>query len=391
VSERAAITPKVLQWGRESARVSLEDAASKVGVSPEKLEEWESGETQPTIRQAQTLAKAYKRPFALFFLPEIPKDFQPLQDYRRKGSEPLGTASLFIIREIQQKQAWIRDINEDLDERCDFVGRFSTSDAPETVASDILATLQITPGEFGNVSAIRAWVDKAEANGIYISRTSFIHSKLTLDSDEIQGFAIADSYAPFVFINSDDFDAPQLFTLVHELVHIWIAATGISNTAHPDDFDKGGVNYIELYCNEVAAIALIPNAVIYGLPKSSLLSLEALSVVAKRLGVSSLAMLVRLYRAKLISLETYRYLRQQADERYQAFLRREEEKRLERAQKENQGGPNYYLIQVNRNGRLFTQTVLDAYREGSIEPTYASRLLNVHATKFPKLEEQLYR
>ena len=235
MADKAYITPNVLRWARESARMSEEVAASKVSVTVEKLKEWEEGTNQPTIRQAETLAKAYRRPFALFFLPEIPRDFQPLQDYRRKSAKPLGTASIFIIREIQQKQAWIRDVYEDNREsKLPFVGKYSLRDNPRKVAEDILTTLDIHPLDYSSENPIKEWIDKAESKGIFISRTSFIHSRLLLDSEEIQGFTIADPYAPFVFVNSEDWDAPQLFTLVHELAHIWIAESGISNEIGPD-------------------------------------------------------------------------------------------------------------------------------------------------------------
>lgn len=101
MSDKANITPNVLKWARESARMTEETAAAKVLVAVAKLLEWESGDSQPTIRQAQTLAKAYKRPFALFFLPDIPRDFQSLQDFRKKNSKSLTTSSIFIIHEMQ--------------------------------------------------------------------------------------------------------------------------------------------------------------------------------------------------------------------------------------------------------------------------------------------------
>jgi len=82
--ERAFVTSKVFIWARESANIAEDIAAIKVGVTVKKFKEWEAGESFPTIRQAQALAKLYKRPFALFFLPEIPNDFQPLQDFRKK-------------------------------------------------------------------------------------------------------------------------------------------------------------------------------------------------------------------------------------------------------------------------------------------------------------------
>ena len=197
MADKAYITPKVLKWARETARMYEETAADKVSVPVERLKEWEGEISQPTIRQAETLAKAYRRPFALFFLPEVPRDFQPLQDYRRKTAKPLGTASIFIMRDIQQKQAWAKDVFEENNEvPLSFVGRFSLNDNPAIVANDIINTLQVYPPKYSIDSPIKEWIDKAEAKGIFISRTSFIHSRLTLDSKEIQGFAIADPYAP---------------------------------------------------------------------------------------------------------------------------------------------------------------------------------------------------
>ncbi|MGX5857508.1 helix-turn-helix transcriptional regulator [Dyadobacter jiangsuensis] len=199
MADKAYITPIVFKWARESAKISAEIAASKVNIPSERLLEWEAGTSQPTIKQAQTLAKAYKRPFALFFLPDIPRDFQPLQDFRRSDSKALSTGSVFIIREIQQKQAWISETNRENSERkYPFVGRFTVKDNPAEVAQDILNTLGISPGKYPNGNAVKEWIEKAEAKGIFVSRTSFINSHLTLDSDELQGFAIADPYAPFV-------------------------------------------------------------------------------------------------------------------------------------------------------------------------------------------------
>lgn len=392
MADKAFITPNVLKWARESARMTEETAASKVSVSVDKLKEWEDGISQPTIRQAQTLAKAYKRPFALFFLPEIPRDFQPLQDFRKKGSRLLSTSSVFIIREIQQKQAWIRDVSEESDEgQLPFVGRFSINNNPTDVANDILQTLKINPAAYKTDNPIKEWIDAAESNRIFISRTSFIHSRLKLDSEEIQGFAISDPYAPFLFINSDDWNAPQLFTLVHELAHIWIAETGISNQIAPEIKNKDKFHPVELFCNEVAANALIPESIIGNLDKNTFSNSKEVFKTAKLLGVSSFAFLVRALNLDLISISTYQKLKHEADIEYNAFLKREAEKKEKQREKEKPSGPNYFLLQLNRNSRLFTQTVLDAYRGGFIEPTQASSLLNVQVNKFQKLEAQLYR
>ncbi|MFN9303893.1 MAG: ImmA/IrrE family metallo-endopeptidase [Candidatus Kapaibacterium sp.] len=386
------MTPNVLKWARESASMTEETAAAKVSVTVDNLKEWEAGTTQPTIRQAQTLAKAYKRPFALFFLPEVPRDFQPLQDFRKSGSKTLTTSSIFIIREIQQKQTWISDVySENQEEKLAFVGRFSINDNPQTVAKDILNPLKINPVFYKTDNPIKEWIDAAETNGIFVSRTSFIHSRLKLDSEELQGFAIADPHAPFVFINSDDWNAPQLFTLVHELAHIWIAETGISNEVEPDLKHKDKFHPVELFCNEVAANALMPREIVLSLDSTFFQTSKNVFKVAKQLGVSSFALLVRALNLNIISTPTYQKLKKQADIDYAEYLKREAEKKAKQNEKNKSGGPNYFLLQLNRNSKLFTQTVLDAFRGGFIEPTLASNLLNVQVNKFPKLESQLFR
>ena len=392
MANKAYITAKVFKWARESAKMTEEIAASKVAVPIEKFKEWENGNDYPTIRQAQKLAKAYRRPFALFFLPDVPNDFQPLQDFRKAGSKELSTPSIFIIREIQQKQAWIRDVNEENNEnKVSFIGKYSIKDNPKIVAQDILNELNINPLNYSSNNPILEWIDKAESNGVFISRTSYIHPRLKLDSNEIQGFAIADSYAPFVFINSDDWNAPQLFTLVHELAHLWISETGISNDIEPSIKNINEYNPIELFCNEVAANALIPIEFIENLDDKAFDYAKEVFKNAKSIGVSSFALLVRALNLNIISLSVYKNLKHQADIEYNEFLKREENKKLKQKQKEKQGGPDYFLLLLNRNSRLFTQTVLDAFHGGAIEPSLASNLLNVQVNKFPKLEAQMYR
>jgi Zn-dependent peptidase ImmA (M78 family)/DNA-binding XRE family transcriptional regulator len=388
VADKAYITPEVLKWARESARISPEEAAKKVAVPAEKLLEWEAGTNQPTIKQAESLANAYKRSFALFFLPEVPVDFQPLQDFRRAASH-LTTASLFIIRDIQQKQAWLRETFEDAGEgKLPFVGRFNISSDPQKVAMDILSTLQINPGYYENQNPIREWIDKSEAKGIFISRTSFIHSRLKLNSDELQGFTIADDYAPFVFINTDDWAAPQLFTLVHEIAHIWIAQSGVSNHVEADIKPKDKSHPVEVFCNEVAANALMPSDIMQSI-KTVFTSSRNVFNAARKLGISSFALLVRALRMNIISFSEYDILKKEADAEFQSYKAKEEERKAK--QKEKEGGPNPYLLKINRNSRLFTQIVIDGFRGGTIAPTQASSLLNTQVNKISKLEAILYK
>ncbi len=387
LAEKAYITPKILRWARESAKMTLENAASKVNKTAEQLNAWEEGSEYPTIKQAEKLAKAYKRPFALFFLPEVPNDFQPLQDFRKSDSKELTTGSIFIIREIQQKQNWLSEVMEESGEhKLSFIGKYSLQNSPEEVAGDILTTLEISRNFSGQGSLVKYWVDQIEAKGIFVSRTSFIHSRLLLDKDELQGFVIADLYAPFLFVNSQDWDAPQLFTLIHELAHLWIAETGISNDV---EIDSKNSNPIERFCNEVAANVLMPKDLIRSIDTQIYSNSKSVFKAAKLLGVSSFAFIVRALNLSLISMSQYQTLKTQAQKDFNEFLIREEEKKQKAKQKE--GGPNPYLLRVNKNSRSFTQYVLDAFRGGNIEPTQASTLLNTSINNFQKLELQIYK
>jgi Zn-dependent peptidase ImmA (M78 family)/DNA-binding XRE family transcriptional regulator len=391
VAEKAYITPKVLKWARETARLSLEQAAKKVaGLTPERLTNWEEGVEQPTIKQAETLAKAYRRPFAMLFLPDVPYDFKPLDDFRRTGSKELTTAAEFIIRDIRQKYSWISELQRENEEPAlPFVGRYTVNDEPSVVALDILHTLAINPEAYTEKEPIREWMSKAETAGIFISRTSFYHSRLKLDSDEFQGFAIADSHAPFVFINTDDWDKAQLFTLVHELAHIWIAATGISGEIDPRTAHAPNTNPIERFCNAVAAHALMPDRVMASLNASQFSDSRSIAQIAERYGVSSWALLVRAHGRGLVSDAGYRSMKTILDREFNEHVRALAEKN--KVKEGSKGGPNPYLLRLNKNGRLFTQIVLDAFRGGVIQPTLASSLLNTPVNNFSKFEAIMYR
>ena len=318
MAEKAYITPKVLKWARETARLTPEQAARKVtGLSPERLAKWEDGTEQPTIKQAETLAKAYRRPFAMLFLPDVPYDFTPLDDFRRSGSKELTTSAEFIIRDIRQKHSWISELQRENEEpTLPFVGRFTVNAEPRIVAQDILSTLSIDPEAYTEREPFREWMVKAEAAGIFISRTSFIHSRLKLDSDEFQGFAIADPHAPFVFINTEDWDKAQLFTLVHELAHIWIAATGISSDIEPGTAQAPNTNPVERFCNIVAAHALMPDRVMASLNPAQFTHSGSISQIAERYGVSSWALLVRAHGRGLVTNAGYHSMKATLDKEW---------------------------------------------------------------------------
>ena len=386
MSDKVSITPVVLKWARESAKISIETAATRIGVPCAKLVEWENGFQKPTVKQAESLAKIYRRPFAIFFLPEVPTDFQQPQDFRRNDSIPLGSASTIIIREIQQKQNWLSEFYRESGERpLGYVGKYALNSDPNEVAKNILETLNINAINPSPENRLKVWIKCAEAKGIFVSRTSFIHSRLKLNADEIKGFAIADPYAPFVFVNSGDWDNSQLFTLIHELAHIWIAASGLSNYKDTDfrNFDK--FHPVELFCNEVAACVLMPEAIFESMDDKIFYSGRTVFEFAKKFGVSSYAFILRAFNLKRITLAKYNSLKDEVDTEFKAFVLQEDQNKRKEIAKGKRAGPNYYTLLVNKNGHSFTKVVLDSYNGGRIQPTLASDLLNTKTNNFSKM------
>jgi Zn-dependent peptidase ImmA (M78 family)/transcriptional regulator with XRE-family HTH domain len=393
MADKAMITPKVLAWARTTAGMTIDVSAAKASVEISRLMQWEKGEAYPTMHQAELLAKAYRRPLALFFLPDIPYDFTPLKDFRAQKSGPLSTASIFIIREMQQKQEWISaSLRENGEKPLPFIGKYTTKNSPTVVANDILETLGISPGFYSSEAVMKQWIRKAEDHGIFISRASFIHSHLLLDSEEMQGFAISDPYAPFVFINSEDWASPQLFTLVHELAHLWIATSGISNDIEQNTIGRSNIHPTELFCNEVAAHALMPKSYMEILSENTFSDEDKVVQESQKLGISSFAFLLRAKNMNIITEHKYSTLKRKLDIGFKKFLEREATKKAtaKLKTKEKSGGPNANLLLTYRNGLLFTKIVIDAFRGGQLPPTEASNLLNTKVSNFWKLEAFLW-
>lgn len=117
-----------------------------------------------------------------------------------------------------------------------------------------------------------------------------------------------------------------MFTLVHEIAHIWIAETGISNEIEPELQDKDKFHPVELFCNEIAGNSLMPKEKVVNLTPSTFKDSKEVFKAAKQFSVSSFALLVRILKLDLISTETYLKLKRQVDYDFTEYLRKEEEK-----------------------------------------------------------------
>ncbi|MFA8342597.1 MAG: ImmA/IrrE family metallo-endopeptidase [Rhodothermaceae bacterium] len=387
MSDKAFITPEVLKWARETAKFSIPEIAHKMKVQVSQIENWEAGVEYPTISQAENLSKRYKRALAVFFLPEPPTDFETLRDFRRKDLQgEFSTALTFILREIQIKQSWMTEtLEEEGEVKLDFIGKFSIKNSTEDVANNIKEVLGI--GSFPrDRDILKSWIEKVEKKRIFVCLASQIHSHLKLDRNEVRGFAISNKLAPFIFINSSDPKNAQLFTLVHELAHLWINSSGVSNI-NSIDFrrsEKENFDDAEVFCNEVTANILMPEKLVLDEIKKNdgEVNVSEVERIAKTFQVSSFAMCVRLLNLGKIDIQKFNQIKEILEKNYNDYLKKEEKKK-------RQDLPVYYPVTIRRNSRSFTSYIYNMYRGGVISGSDACGLLNMKINTIKKLGNHL--
>lgn len=387
--EKAIITPNILRWARETSKMSIDLVALKTKVNEEKIALWESGEDFPSINQLEKLSKLYRRPIAIFYLPEPPSDFQTLRDFRRNiKSKEYSTALTFIIRDIQSKQSWFSDFLKDEGEsQLDFIGKFNSRTSAEVIALDIIKTLGIEPIE-RNQDILKYWVDKIEQKRIFVSLSSNIHSHLKIDINEVKGFAVTDKYAPFIFVNSADGKNSQLFTLIHELTHLWINVSGVSSFdlidfRNTEDLKK--YDPIEVLSNRVTAEILMPKSLFSSILKNyKTITPQIVEKIAKEIRVSSFALSVRMLNLNIISEIQFNQFRKVFKDKYDEYLE------VQANKPKQKGGPSYYILKIRKNSKAFTSYIYGYYKSGKITGYEANKLLDIKVSNFKNLEKHLY-
>lgn len=378
------VKPSILQWARESAGLSLEEAAAKVGINDARgvsgadrllaLETKEGAVSRPVLLK---MAKTYRRPLVSFYLDEPPargdrgEDFRTLPD-RHTGGEPLVDA---LVRDIRSRQAVVRAVQVEEEEAVPlpFIGSMSRNDGVGPVLASISKVLGLDLAVFraqGSADAGFALLrSRVEAAGIYVLLIGNLGSHHSaIDVDAFRGFALADPIAPFVVINDQDAKTAWSFTLLHEVAHLWIGATGVSG----GHFEGA----VEQFCNDVASSFLLPQRELDQLRITRATDLEeaarTVTEFAKERLVSRSLVAYRLFRADKITERTWWAL----TDTFRDQWRQSRAAHRERARGMD-GGPNYYIVRRHRLGAALLNFVARNMSEGVLTPTRASKLLGV--------------
>lgn len=389
----ALVTPRVLSWARDRRGLAASDLARKLSVKPERVEAWESGKSRPTFRQAQRLAQALYVPFGYLFLEEPPAPKLPLPDLRTVGDKPPREPSpvfLDLVNDVLTKQQWYREYREaNGGEPLPFVGRYGADDDADMIAENIRGTLSIDDDMRNSASNwggfLRELTLRSENLGILVMRSGVVgnNNNRPLDADEFRGFAISDALAPLVFVNGRDAKAAQIFTLAHEMAHLWIGESGVSNPDYALGSDEHG-NAIERVSNRVAAETLVPSADFRARWRNGSMSVETnMRRLSHHYKVSRMVALRQAYDLGLVASEDYWTL-------YESTLSEEMWFASRLSKNSEQVGGNFHFTVLSRNGRAFSSAVITSAAEGDLLLSEAASLMNVKVGTLAAISERLF-
>ncbi len=380
---RVAVSPKVLCWARERAGLGLADLQDKFP----RLADWENASIQPTMRQLRDFAKKTRTPYGFLFLPEPPAmdlpfaDFRMVENQRAQGISPELMDTVHLMR---RRQAWLREERLEAEaEPLAFVGAASLSDAPAAIGREMRRVLGLVdgwarraPNWTAAVGELRKTIEglgvMAVINGVVGNNT-----RRKLDVTEFRGFALSDPHAPLIFVNGADAKSAQMFTLAHELAHLWLGDAGEGLSGF-----KGlqpGDGEVEQFCDRAAAEFLVPAAEIQAVWRG-VAGGEAeapLESLARRFKVSPVVIGRRAMDLGLMERsEFFRF--------YRDYTRSEHRKKQTAT-----GGGDFYNNQNNRVGRLFASHLIRAAKEGRVGFKEAYDLTGLHAGTFQRYARKL--
>ena len=370
---------ELFRWARETSGLSLEQAASVLDIKDvNRLHAIERGEEEPSRSLLLKMAKQYRRPLVTFYLPVPPakgdrgEDFRTLPEDRSIAADALLDA---LIRDVKARQAVVRSLAEDDDEASPlaFVGSSSMQGSVKSVLASIKSTLAIDIADYRrqrtSEEAFSYLRNKAESAGIFvllIGNLGSHHSAIAVET--FRGFAIADKFAPFVIINDQDAKTAWSFTLMHEIAHLWLGATGVSGTSAEQAIEK--------FCNEIASSFLLPQGELATLridddtPAEELIQL--ISSFANERHLSRKMVAYALFRSGQLSQAAWGRLDRILDDLWMS-------ERAARTEKEklNDSGPTYYVVRRYHLGRALLNLVDRSIGAGTLTPVKAAKVLGV--------------
>ncbi|WP_010191744.1 ImmA/IrrE family metallo-endopeptidase [Bacillus sp. m3-13] len=363
------IKPSLLSWALKRSQKGEE-----LKRTFPKLEQWLKGESKPTLKQLEKFAKSTSTPLGYFFLKEPPVENIPVPHYRTLGDEDPPNASTELIDTIhtmQRRQQFISDFYiENGWHNIEFVGSYKGKN-PLELASIIRNKIDLPSDWAATIpswhDALRFLITKLEEHRIMVMINGVVgnntHRKLKVE--EFRGFVLVNKISPLIFINGSDAKSAQIFTLIHELAHIWIGQSAIVE-ASPINTE---LNEIEVLCNRAAAELLCPSKEFKELWSMNF-GTNVYQQLARYFKVSTIVVARRALDLNIINKDDFF-----------TFYEDYKENNIEIP---NSSGGNFYNNLGVRLGNLFTRTIISEVKAGNLMYRDAYRLTGLRGDTFNK-------
>ncbi len=322
----ALINPEILTWARSRANLTLEEMSAKLKKDSTTIKDWEKGIKKPTFNQALEIAKKLLIPFGYLFLNKIPNEQVELPDFRAFSPDRRDSYSPEFIEtynNVLLLQEWYRSyLRQQEVKKINYIGKFSETSSPKEVAHFIIDLIGINSLKYGKTVSDyrRLLVKNFEHNGIIVMLNSKVGNNNTrsLDINEFRAFAVVDDHAPFIFINASDTIKGQIFSLIHELVHVLIGKSGISDLNSNPNYTIE--NKVEVFCNKVAGMVLAPSDILNSAyQNNSEITFDVIDTLGNKLKVSNYVIIRRMRDLSLIDDKSYTQFNKEALKRFNEF------------------------------------------------------------------------
>lgn len=375
------INPAIIYWAIERSGIEM-DAIVKCFP---KLHKWGSEGVYPTRKQLEKFANKTRTPFGYLFLNKPPEETLPIPNYRTHSGSRIDRPSPELIDTVfnmQMRQEWMKNfLIDEGEKKLNFVGSYNLNSRVDEVVKSIRRVLKLDEdwatkhsswkeASLGLYSAIENAGVLIMKNGVVGNNT---HRKL--NPQEFRGFVLIDDYAPLIFINGADFESAQIFTMAHELAHVFIGQGAIFNLEYLQPFE----NQIEEFCNKIAAEFLVPKMKFEILWKKYSESANTFKYLGTKFKVSQIVIARRALDFGLIDKNRFFTF-------YNEYLNELEEIK---GKKKEQSGGNFYNTQNTRIGKRFASSVIIATKEGKITYKYAYRLTGLRGKTFDEYSTRL--
>lgn len=372
MTTRVDVNAELISWAIDRAGFDFSEIIRKNPV----LEQWLSGDKRPTVKQLQAFSKKVYVPFGYLLLDEPPKEKLSIPFFRtlNQNDQKISLNISETIQTLKQRQEWLRDyLLDNQATELPFVGRFKNATDVDAIVRNIRHELGLDEQgvkQFSGVSAaLNALVERSENIGIMISFNGVVanNTRRKITIEECRGFVLVDGMAPFMFINNADFLSAQLFTLAHELAHIWIGQSA------GFDFHQlqpaGQVD--EHICDQIAAEFLVPkNALLRAWKKST-----DIKLLAKEFKVSSIVIARR-------ALDLHQWTKPEFFAFYETYQREEFKKHSPSS------GGNFYATTRKRLGKKFMAHIKDAVQSEQLLYPDAYKLTELQGDTFHTFMEK---